>query len=78
MEYWPLYRAFPQGWRARVSRTAAEAESKMNIGTLTAMLIGYKRPSYLRKIERLKGSDLVLGLLERVIPKENKKSCKNP
>ena len=34
------------------------------------MLMGYKRPSYLRKIERLEGSDHAMDLLERVIPKE--------
>lgn len=66
----PFTVAFRKDGAPQVSRTAAADAVTLDIGTLTAMLMGYKRPSYLRKIERLEGSDHAIDLLERVIPKE--------
>ena len=43
---------------------------KMNIQTLTAMLMSYKSPSYLYKIERIESSIKGINLLESIIPKE--------
>lgn len=53
-----------------LSRQPAEKCVKLSIGILTAMLMGYKRPSYLRRIERLEASDAAVTLLESIIPKE--------
>lgn len=45
-------------------------EIKMNIQTLTAMLMSYKTPSYLQRIERIEGEWHGIHLLESIIPKE--------
>lgn len=39
----------------------------MSIGTLTTMLLGYKRPSELAKIERIQGAEDDIALLEKAI-----------
>ena len=41
---------------------------KLSIQTLTTMLLGYKRPSYLRAIERLEADEASLNILEDIIP----------
>lgn len=41
---------------------------QMTIQTLTTMLLGYKRPKYLKKIERLKGKSETITILEDLIP----------
>ncbi|MBC3888078.1 GNAT family N-acetyltransferase [Acetobacterium paludosum] len=43
---------------------------ELNIGILTTMLLGYKRPTYLRKIERLAANDKTITLLENIIPND--------
>ena len=43
---------------------------KMNIQTLTTMLMSYKSPSYLYKIGRIEASVKGINLLESIIPKE--------
>lgn len=43
---------------------------KMDIQTLTAMLMSYKSPSYLNRIERIEGDWHAIHLLENIIPKE--------
>ena len=43
---------------------------ELNIGILTTMLLGYKRPTYLRKIERLTANDKTITLLENIIPND--------
>ena len=43
---------------------------KMNIQTLTTMLMSYKSPSYLYKIGRIESSIKGINLLESIIPKE--------
>lgn len=41
-----------------------------DIQTLTAMFYGYKRPTYLRRVERLEASDDAVRILEDIIPIE--------
>ena len=41
-----------------------------NIGTLTTMFMGYKRPTYLRRVERLQAGDEAIRILEDIIPIE--------
>lgn len=41
-----------------------------DIQTLTTMLMGYKRPTYLAKVDRLKAGRRVLNSLEKIIPNE--------
>ena len=41
-----------------------------DIQTLTAMFYGYKRPTYLRRVERLDASDDAVRILEDIIPLE--------
>ena len=45
-----------------------QAQASLSIGTLTAMLLGYKRPSYLRSMERLSADDETIKLLDSSIP----------
>ncbi len=40
----------------------------INIQTLTTMLMGYKRPLYLRQINRLDANDTTIDILEEIIP----------
>lgn len=40
----------------------------LSIQTLTTMLLGYKRPSYLRAIERLDADEASIDILEDIIP----------
>ena len=41
---------------------------ELDIQTLTTMLMGYKRPTYLAKIERIRTDRRTLRLLEEIIP----------
>lgn len=66
----PFTVEFQKEGAPRVSRGAFGKTVKLSIGTLTAMLMGYKRPAYLRRIERLEAGDAAVSLLESVIPKE--------
>ncbi|CEM62709.1 GNAT family N-acetyltransferase [Treponema phagedenis] len=45
-------------------------EVTLSIQTLCTMLMGYKRPSYLRRIERITANDDAIDLLEDIIPVE--------
>jgi len=40
----------------------------MSIGTAICMLMGYKRPAYLKSIDRLTADAKTTALLERLIP----------
>ncbi|RHW39535.1 GNAT family N-acetyltransferase [Lysinibacillus yapensis] len=40
----------------------------MSVQTLATMLLGYKRPKYLEKIERIKGNGDVIVVLEDILP----------
>ncbi|MFQ9800416.1 MAG: sterol carrier protein domain-containing protein [Clostridia bacterium] len=42
----------------------------MDIQTLTAMLLSYKRPSYLYRIERIKAAQEDIEVLETLIRRE--------
>ncbi|GGG27087.1 GNAT family N-acetyltransferase [Paenibacillus abyssi] len=44
------------------------ADATCDIQTLTAMLLGYKRPSTLQALQRLHANEQVVALLERAIP----------
>lgn len=41
---------------------------ELNIQTLSTMLMGYKRPLYLREIKRLKADDESIDILEDILP----------
>lgn len=45
-------------------------EVRCDIQTLTAMFFGYKRPTYLRRVERLRAGDEAVRILEDIIPIE--------
>lgn len=42
----------------------------MTIQTFVTMFLGYKRPTYLHSIERLKGDTASVALLEAILPNE--------
>ncbi|WKY48771.1 GNAT family N-acetyltransferase [Eubacteriaceae bacterium ES3] len=43
---------------------------EVDIGILTCMLLGYKRPTYLLQIERIVANKKTVSILERIIPNE--------
>jgi predicted acetyltransferase len=43
---------------------------RCDIQTLTTMLFGYRRPTYLRRVERLEAGDAAVRILEDLIPNE--------
>ena len=50
---------------------AARGETvRCDIQTLTAMFYGYKRPTYLKRVERLQANDTAVRILEDIIPIE--------
>ena len=65
---------FTLAWDQRgtfsVSRGTEGQLVKLNVQTLTALLMGYKRPSYLQQIERLSSSPETVKLLELMIHQE--------
>lgn len=67
-----IYDIISENWKVKVL-TVDENERdditvEMSIQTLTTMLLGYKRPKYLQKIERLKGTDETIAVLEDILP----------
>ncbi|GLC88846.1 GNAT family N-acetyltransferase [Lysinibacillus piscis] len=52
----------------KVSDALAEQAVQLTVQTLATMLLGYKRPSYLEKIERLRGTISDVILLEELLP----------
>lgn len=48
----------------------APYDVEANIQTLTTMFMGYKRPSYLSRLRRLKADAQMVELLEKAIPRE--------
>lgn len=52
----------------KISETLSENAIHLTVQTLATMLLGYKRPSYLEKIERLQGNTIEIALLETVLP----------
>lgn len=51
-----------------VTEEALGSAVKLDIGTLSTMLMSYRRPAYLHKIERLTTDRKTLKLLEKIIP----------
>ncbi|PWM40359.1 MAG: GNAT family N-acetyltransferase [Clostridiales bacterium] len=67
--------AFTLTWdeRGRTKFKAGESDEnrvECNIQTLTTMLLSYRRPSYLHRIERLRADPATIQLLETLIPLE--------
>ncbi|TSI11336.1 enhanced intracellular survival protein Eis [Lysinibacillus sp. BW-2-10] len=60
-------------WKVTVKKITEEnlkpdITVEMSIQTLTTMILGYKRPKYLEKIERLRGKSETIAILEDLIP----------
>ena len=53
--------------RAVLGKTTSKAVASMSIGTLTAMLLGYKRAADLARIERIQGDKATISLLDKII-----------
>ncbi|HEX3026725.1 MAG TPA: GNAT family N-acetyltransferase [Clostridia bacterium] len=62
-------RIHPDG-KGEVVRTGEHCGSRIDIQTLTTMLLGYKRPDYLHKIGRLSCSPKIVDLLEDSIEQQ--------
>lgn len=67
--------SFSIGWdtsgKTLCTRGSTEGlEIKLSIQTLCTMLMGYKRPSYLRRIEKITATNEAIDLLEDIIPVE--------
>lgn len=56
--------------RIHISREAIGEIVKINIATLTTMLFGYRRPTYLNRIGRIQAEEKTIKLLESLIPLE--------
>ncbi|MDO1605287.1 GNAT family N-acetyltransferase [Lactobacillus sp. YT155] len=59
-----------QGNKIEITDEAIGNEVECDIQTLTTMLMSYKRPSYLNKIERLRATHAAVRELENIIPIE--------
>lgn len=53
---------------SRENQNLGEYHIKLDIQTLVTMLLGYKRPLYLRSINRLKANDESIDKLEEILP----------
>lgn len=56
--------------QVRISRESIGNPVEIDIQTLSAMMMSYRRPSYFSKIERLKTDAKTLKILENIIPDE--------
>ncbi|GKQ42830.1 acetyltransferase [Companilactobacillus sp. RD055328] len=61
---------FDEEGQLEITHDAIGEEIVCDIQTLTTMMMSYKRPSYLAKIERLKTSHHAIRVLENIIPIE--------
>lgn len=59
----------PDG-KGEVFRTTERSSARINIQTMTTMLLGYKRPDYLHKIGRISCSPKTLDMLEDAIEQQ--------
>jgi predicted acetyltransferase len=59
----------PDG-KGEIFRTAERSSARINIQTMTTMLMGYKRPDYLHKIGRISCSPETLDMLEDAIEQQ--------
>ena len=56
--------------RPEITEAASSREVWLSIGTLTTMLLGYKRPGILHVMERIEADEETIALLERILPRE--------
>ena len=56
--------------KGKISRTSEKTEDKIDIQTMTTMLLGYKRPDYLYKIGRISCSSETVDMLEDAIEQQ--------
>ena len=68
-----IYDISSQDWKVKITEIDDQNDREditvqMSIQTLTTMLLGYKRPKYLEKIERLKGTGDTIAVLEDILP----------
>lgn len=67
-----IYDICSKDWKVKITDIAENDREditvKMSIQTLTTMLLGYKRPKYLEKIERVKGPGDAIAVLEDILP----------
>ena len=61
-----------EDWKVKITKLEQNDREdmtvQMSIQTLTTMLLGYKRPKYLEKIERVKGTGDTIAVLEDILP----------
>ncbi|MFR7363631.1 MAG: enhanced intracellular survival protein Eis [Terrisporobacter sp.] len=56
--------------KGQITRTSQKTEDKIDIQTMTTMLLGYKRPDYLYKIGRISCSNDTVDMLEDAIEQQ--------
>ena len=56
--------------KGKISRTSEKTEDKIDIQTMTTMLLGYKRPDYLYKIGRISCSNETVDMLEDAVEQQ--------
>lgn len=59
---------FTKGHEPVLIDEPSENSVQLEIGILTCMLLGYKRPTYLKQIERLEADKKTVSILESIIP----------
>lgn len=65
-----VFSIIPDGDSVRISNEPIGKPVEIDIQSLTTMMMSYKSPSYLHKIERLKTDKKTLRMLEEIIPAE--------
>jgi predicted acetyltransferase len=61
---------FSKGQKPILTDQVSDNLVEVEIGILTSMLLGYKRPTYLKQIERILASKKTVSILESIIPNE--------
>ncbi|VEU81243.1 GNAT family N-acetyltransferase [Haploplasma axanthum] len=56
--------------KGEINRVQKKVEDSIDIGSLTTMLLGYKRPEYLKQIRRINASDETIDMLEDAIEQQ--------
>ncbi len=54
--------------KVKINHTPLKRQVRLNIQTLTTMLLGYQRPSYLKQIGRIKANQETIEILEDILP----------
>ena len=65
-----FYMTISREGHGQVMRIMERCEDRIDIQTMTTMLMGYKRPDYLARIGRIKATDDVLDMLEDAIEQQ--------